>query len=34
MSISGPATELLFDEKYGKLIDYKLFGDGYILCSF
>jgi len=26
--------ELVFETKYGKIIDYSLFGDGYIVIAF
>ena len=26
--------ELVFEQKYGKIIDYSLFGDGYIVIGF
>lgn len=26
--------ELVFEQKYGKIIDYSLFGDGYIVVAF
>lgn len=26
--------ELVFDNKYGKIVDYQLFGDGYIVVGF
>lgn len=26
--------ELVFEQKYGKIIDYRLFGDGYIVVGF
>ena len=26
--------ELVFEQKYGKIVDYSLFGDGYIVVAF
>jgi hypothetical protein len=34
MSSNERSIELNFDDKYGKLIDYKLFGDRFLVCSF
>lgn len=33
MSKNAP-FELVFESKYGKIIDYNLFGDGYIVLGF
>ena len=30
----NPALELVFEAKYGKIIGYNLFGDGYIVLGF
>jgi WD repeat-containing protein 19 len=30
----GAQTELMFEDKYGKIIDYHFFGDGYIIVGF
>ena len=31
---SGGQTELMFEDKYGKIIDYQFFGDGYLIVGF
>ena len=30
----NPPLELIFESKYGKIIGYNLFGDGYIVLGF
>ena len=31
---SNAQTELMFEDKYGKIVDYQFFGDGYLIVGF
>lgn len=34
MKDTSAQTELMFEDKYGKIIDYQFFGDGYLIIGF